>query len=76
MIPRSALLLAVARLLVASVSLAESAPPEKSDRPVPVDVKCDDLQEPTLTQRVEPNYPAHIRKQGWERQVVIVVSER
>ena len=43
---------------------------------MPVDVKCDDLQEPTLTQRVEPNYPAHIRKQGWERQVVIVVSER
>ena len=41
----------------------------KGDRPVPVDVKCDDLQEPTLVQRVEPNYPAHIRRQGWEGEV-------
>ena len=36
---------------------------------MPVDVKCDDLQEPTLVQRVEPNYPAHIRRQGWEGEV-------
>jgi protein TonB len=64
---RSALL-AVA-LMVVSVSPAQSAPAEKNDRPVPVDVKCDNLQEPTLTQRVEPDYPAHIRKQGWEGQV-------
>jgi TonB family protein len=73
MVAPSTLLVAIARLVVASVSLAEPPPMAKGDRPVPVDVKCDDLQEPTLVQRVEPNYPAHIRRQGWEGEVELKI---
>jgi len=65
-VPRSILLLGSATLAAASLSLAA---PEKGDRPVPVDVRCDNLQAPILVRRVEPDYPAYIRKQGWEGNV-------
>jgi TonB family protein len=48
-----------------------SAPvtPAKADRPVPVDVKCENLEEPKLVHRVEPGYPEYIRRQKWEGKV-------
>jgi protein TonB len=56
-------------LAAARLSCGEPETSGKNDRPVPVDGRCDDLQEPVLVRRVEPSYPAHIRKQGWEGQV-------
>jgi TonB family protein len=41
-----------------------------SGKPVPVDLKCDDIEMPKLVKRVEPAYPADVRKQRIEGKVV------
>jgi TonB family protein len=48
---------------------ADGAADSPAEKPVPVDTKCNDLQAPVLTHRVEPRYPEHIRKERWEGKV-------
>ena len=48
---------------------ADGAGGSPAEKPIPVDIKCDDLQAPVLIHRVEPRYPEYIRKQRWEGNV-------
>ena len=47
----------------------DGAADSPAQKPVPVDVKCNELQAPVLTHRVEPRYPEYIRKERWEGKV-------
>ena len=63
----------VRRRAVLSLSLALllAGMASGDDKPIPVDVKCDNVAPPVLIQRVEPRYPENVRKQRWEGAVVL-----
>jgi len=55
--------------LAACTTTAPTA--DETERPIPVDTKCGNVEAPKLIHRVSPKYPERIRKEKWEGTVTL-----